>query len=173
MQHLYPQDETTSGALSLLAELHRELKEAPAERQALEELAALSDDDVDVFARLIELSTTADDWSAVKKHSARWLAVNPLAPAPHRAAAAAAEGLHDDALAIESYRALLLLQPFDPADIHLKIATTLQRIGDLPAAKRHALLALEETPRFRAAHERLLAIVRQMEQNAGKESELK
>jgi hypothetical protein len=35
------------------------------------------------------------------------------------------------------------------------------------------LLALEETPRFRAAHERLLAIVRQMEQNATKEAKSK
>jgi tetratricopeptide (TPR) repeat protein len=173
MRQLYPQDETTSGALSLLAEAHRELNDAPAERQALEELAKLSDDDVEMFTRLIELTTKAADWSAVKNHTARWLAVNPLLPAPHRAAAAAAEALHDDALAIESYRALLLLQPFDPADVHLRLAGTLQRSGDLPAAKRHALLALEETPRFRAAHERLLAIVRQMEQNAPKEGESK
>jgi hypothetical protein len=96
------------------------------------------------------------------------LAVNPLMPAPHRATAAAAEILHDDQLAIESYRALLLLQPFDPAELHLKVATALQRRGDLISAKRHALLALESTPRFRAAHERLLAIVREMSHNTNR-----
>src|SRR5439155_23302500 len=95
----------------------------------------------------------------------RWLGVSPLIPASHRAAAAAAEALADDALAMSSYRALLLLEPFDPAEIHLKLAAGLERSGDLAAAKRHALWALEETPRFRAAHERLLAIVRKMEQN--------
>src|SRR6185369_11530359 len=122
---------------------------------ALEDLAALSDDDVEMFGRLVELTTKASEWSAVQKHTARWLAVNPLLATPHRAAAAAAEALHDDVLAIESYQALLLLQPFDPADVHLKLASVLERRGDLPTAKKHALLALEETPRFRAAHERL------------------
>lgn len=173
MRVLYPQDETASGALSLLAEVHHELKDATAEREALEQLAALTDDDVEVFSRLIELATTAEDWPAVKKYAARWLAVNPLLPTPHRAASVAAAGLHEDALAIECYRALLLLQPFDPAEVHLKLASALQRSGDLPAAKRHALLALEETPRFRAAHDRLLAIVRQLEQNAPQEAESK
>jgi len=52
----------------------------------------------------------------------------------------------------------------------LQLATALERSGDLTTAKRYALLALEETPRYRAAHERLLAIVRKMEQNAGQAS---
>ena len=70
-----------------------------------------------------------------------------------------------DALAIDSYRALLLLDPFDPSEIHLKLSGALERRGDLEGAKRQALLALEETPRFRAAHQRLLEIVRKLEQN--------
>src|SRR5438067_12240809 len=121
-----------------------------------------------MFARLTELATKAEDWKAARTQSLRWLGVNPLVPAPHRAAAAAAEALRDDSLAIDSYRALLLLEPFDPADVHLKLAAALEHTGDLPAAKRQALLALEETPRFRAAHERLLAIVRKLEQNESK-----
>jgi hypothetical protein len=95
-----------------------------------------------------------------------------LTPAPHRAAAAAAEALGDEELAIGSYRALLLLEPFDPAEIHLKLATALEKRGELAAAKRHALLALDETPRFRAAYARLLAIVEKMEQNGAQESEV-
>ena len=91
-----------------------------------------------------------------------------MQPGPHRLAAAAAEQLKDDTLAIASYRAMLLLNPLDPAELHLKLATALSRQGDLAAAKRHALLALEETPRFRAAHQRLLEITRQLEENATK-----
>jgi hypothetical protein len=83
---------------------------------------------------------------------------------------AAAEALADDVLAIDSFRALLLLEPFDPAEIHLKLAGALERKGELAEAKRHALLALEETPRYRAAHERLLAIVKKMGENGGQES---
>jgi tetratricopeptide (TPR) repeat protein len=165
MQKLYPDDDSASGPHAMLAEVCRELKDTAGERAALERLAELSDDDVEMFGRLTELATKAEDWSAVKKHALRWLGVNPLAPAPHRAVAAAAEALHDDGLAIDSFRALLLLEPFDPADIHLKLATALERNGDLSAAKRHALLALAETPRFRAAHERLLAIMRKLDEN--------
>jgi tetratricopeptide (TPR) repeat protein len=165
MQSLYPDDETSSGALSMLAEVHRELKDTVAERAALERLAQLADDDVETLTRLIELATKAEDWPAVQKYALRWLGVNPLSGAPHRAAAAAAEALGERQLAIDSYRAQLLLSPFDPAEIHLKLATLLQQAGELAAAKRHALLALEETPRFRAAYARLLAIVEQMEQN--------
>jgi tetratricopeptide (TPR) repeat protein len=167
MQKLYPVDESANGPFAMLAEVYRELKQPAEERAALERLAELSDDDVDTFSRLTELATKADDWAAVKKYALRWLGVSPLMPAPHRAAAAAAEALADESLATESYQALLLLEPFDPAEIHLKLATALEKRGDLASAKRHALLALAETPRFRAAHERLLAIVRKMEQNAG------
>ena len=50
-------------------------------------------------------------------------------------------------------------------DDDLELWKAQEKTGDLPAAKRHALLALEQTPRYRAAHQRLLAIVRKMEQN--------
>jgi tetratricopeptide (TPR) repeat protein len=170
MRSLYPADESSSGPYVLLADVYHELKDVTAERLALERLADLSDDDVEMFSRLVELAIKDEDWPAAKKHALRWLAVNPLVPAPHRAAAAAAEALHDDRLVIDSYQALLLLEPFDPAEIHLKLAGALEKNGDLPAAKRHALLALEQTPRYRPAHQRLLAIVRKMEQNAGQES---
>ncbi len=170
MRTLYPGDESANGPYVQLADVYRELKDSSAERLTLERLADLSDDDVDMFSRLVELATKAEDWTAVKKHAIRWLGVNPLVPSPHRAAASAAQALNDDRLALNSYRALLMLEPFDPAEIHLKLATLLERTGDLPAAKRHALLALEQTPRYRPAHQRLLAIIRKMEQNAGQKS---
>jgi tetratricopeptide (TPR) repeat protein len=129
----------------------------------LEKLAELSADNVEMFDRLTALSSQGEDWELTKKHAIRWLGVNPLSPTPHRRAAEAAEMLGDDALAAGSYQALLLLDPIDPADLHLKLATALERSGDLQRAKRHALLALEETPRFRAAHKRLLSIVQKLD----------
>jgi tetratricopeptide (TPR) repeat protein len=168
MLKLYPEDESADGPLAMLAEVERERKDAASERAALEKLVALADDDVDALSRLVELTTKAEDWKATADIAGRWLAVNPLAPAPHRGAARAAEALGDDELAMSSYQALLLLEPFDPAEIHLKLATAFEKKGELAAAKRHALLALDETPRYRAAYGRLLAIVEQMEQNAEK-----
>jgi tetratricopeptide (TPR) repeat protein len=172
MRRLYPEDETAEGPHALLAEVYRELKDVTSERAALEQLAELSDDDVEMFARLTELTMKAEDWETTRKQALRWLGVNPLTPAPHRAIAAAAEALGDDNLAIDSYRALLLLDPFDPAELHLRLATTLARKGELPAAKKHALWALEETPRYRAAHERLLAIVGKLGENKDATSDL-
>jgi hypothetical protein len=162
MRMLYPADGGDTSPYRLEAEVHRALKDAAAERAALEQLAALVADDVEALSRLIELCTAAEDWEAVRRYALRWIAVNPLQPAAQRAAAAAAEHFGDGSLAIDSYRALLLLDPFDPAEIHLKLAGLYEQGADLPAARRHALLALEETPRFRAAHQRLLAIVEKL-----------
>jgi tetratricopeptide (TPR) repeat protein len=161
LRQLYPDDESATGPYGLLAEIYRGLGKHAEERAALERLAELSDDDGETFSRLIEISQKAGDFRSTKKYALRWLAVNPLVPAPHRAAAAAAEGLGEAALAADAYRALLLLEPIDTAELHLKLATALQKSGDLAAAKRHALLALEETPRYRAAHKLLLEIAAQ------------
>lgn len=159
MRALYPQDASAAGPRVLLATVCRELGENSAEREVLEELAKLSADNVDAFARLAEIGTASADWELTRKSATRWLAVNPLVPEPHRLAAKAAEELKDDALAVESYRALLLMNPFDPAEAHYQLASALRRTGKLDEAKRHALLALEETPRYRAAQKLLLEIV--------------
>jgi len=163
LRKLYPGDESADGPLALLALIHRELGETGQERAVLNSLAELSDDNVDVLARLCELTAEAGEWDLTKKHALRWLAVSPLQPAPHRRAAEAAEKLHDDPLAAGSYEALLRLDPIDSADLHLKLAEVCERRKDLAEARRHALLALEETPRFRAAHKRLLEIVKQID----------
>jgi tetratricopeptide (TPR) repeat protein len=139
------------------------LGETGQERSVLNTLADMTDDNVDVLSRLTELTADSGDWELTKKYALRWLAVSPLQPEPHRRSAGAAEKLQDDRLAIASYEALLLLEPVDAADLHLRLATSFERTGDLAAARKHALLALEETPRFRAAHKRLLEIVRKID----------
>jgi tetratricopeptide (TPR) repeat protein len=87
------------------------------------------------------------------------LAVNPLLPGVHRELATAAEALLDPARAIPSYRALLRMDPVDPAQAHFRLASLLREQADLKSARRHVLMALEEAPRFRAAHRLLLEIV--------------
>ena len=163
MRELFPADAGANNPHALLGQVHRELKETNDELAALEKLAELSCDDLEMLSRLAELTAAAGEWEKSRDYARRWLAVNPLIPPPHRTAASAAEALHDDPLAIASYRALLLLSPFDAAQVHLDLAAALARTGDLPAARRHALLALEETPRFRAAQRKLIEIVEALE----------
>jgi tetratricopeptide (TPR) repeat protein len=163
MRRLYPRDAGADSLYAMLAAVHRELKETSEEREVLNTLAGLSDDNVEVFARLTELTAAAGDWNLTRNCAQQWLAVSPLQPEPHRRCAQAAEQLHDDALAIECYQALLKLGPVTAAELHLQLATALERTGDLAAARKHALLALEETPRFRAARKRLLEIMRKLD----------
>jgi tetratricopeptide (TPR) repeat protein len=145
-----------------LARAHRELGEAVAEREILEKLAALDSSALDVYLRLLELGATASDWTLVRDTARRALAVNPLIPQPHRALAEAGEQLDHPEEAITACRTLLSMQPDDPAAVSYRLALLLHRRSD-PEAKRHVLSALEEAPRFRAAHRLLLEIVRQQE----------
>lgn len=156
MIELYPAGSTP---YVFLARIHREEKDVQAERETLLKIAALTASDLDVFARLSELSVEAGDWETSRKYTLRSLGVNPLHPETHRSAAKAAEQLKEHALAIESYQALLLLEPFDTAELHYQLAMNYQAQQKLAEAKRHALLALEETPRYRAAQKLLLELV--------------
>lgn len=159
MRKLYPNDPSDDGLYPLLAEVHHELNEPAEERLVWEQFAALSDDHVEMFDRLTKFATETQEWDKAKTYANRWLSVNPLNPVPHRILAVASEQLNDVPGAIESNQALLLLSPIDTAELHLRLATLLRQQGTLIQAKRHALLALEEAPRYRAAHKELLAIV--------------
>ena len=147
---LYPEDTSADNAYRLLARVHQELGEADAERVVLEQLAGRDDDAVDVYRRLAEMYEQAENWEGVARNAQRILAVNPLLAAPHRQLAQAAERLGQPQQAIGSYRALLRMEPTDPAETHYRLARLLKEQGDVTAARRQVLMALEEAPRFRA-----------------------
>jgi tetratricopeptide (TPR) repeat protein len=155
---LYPDYDGGESPYSLLASIHRELGETQQERAVLEKLAKLDADAADARLRLVELAAEKEDWKAAAEHASAVLAVNPLVAAPHRHLARAAEALEQRKTAIEANRALLILQPLDKAEIHLRLARLLRDEGDLDKAKRHVLEALEQAPRYLTAHQLLLEI---------------
>lgn len=159
MRRLYPQDISENNPHRLLAQVYRETNNPVMERAVLESFAALSADDLAVFQRLVEMHSSAGDWASAAKFARRILAVNPLQRFPHESLARAAEQLGDDPLAIDANNALLALEPIDLAGLHFQLATLHHRAGRADKAKRHVLLALEEAPRYRAAHELLLKLV--------------
>ena len=164
----YPDQHEADGAYSLLARVHRELGEAGEELAVLNKLADLCPDAPDAFARLMELATQRKDWPDVLTNAARYAAVNPLTPLPHRAEAEASEALGKKPAAIAAYRTVLKLDPENPADIHYRLARLLHEARD-PVAKREVLLALEEAPRFRAALALLLEMQTVLPRPPGKE----
>ncbi len=154
---LYPQNEGAENPYLLMAAAHRGLNETEQERIALGRLARIESNAVGAYLRLMELDTTAQDWTAAARNAQRFLAVNPLVPQPYRCLAKASQELGHDVEAVQSYETLLLLNPPDPADVHYRLALLHKKAGN-PAAKRQVLQALEEAPRFRDAHRLLLEL---------------
>lgn len=142
---------------AMLASIHHELGERNQERSALEKWAALDNDALDAYLRLMQLGEIAGDWKLVAQNADRFLAVNPLLPQPYRHLASASETLGETNQAINAYQKLLLLDPVDAAEIHFRLARLL-RAQDNATAKRQVLQALEEAPRFREAHRLLLEL---------------
>jgi tetratricopeptide (TPR) repeat protein len=155
---LYPQYVGSNNAYEQLAGIERKTGNVDGERTALEQLAARKGDAVEVYLRLMELGAAANDWEVVVRNADRMLAVNPLVPAPHRYLGQAAEQLGQTDRAIEAYRAMLEMDPTDPAEVHFRLAKGLHEKGLGKEAQRHVLMALEEAPRFRDAHRLLLSI---------------
>ena len=146
----FPQDTGPDSAWRQLAAVCRALEDPAGERAAWAGLAERDDEATDAYLRLCELAADAGDWDTVRRHAERYLAVDPLVPAPWRWLARAAEGAGEAVTAATAYRALLELDPPNPAEVHFGLARALHRLGD-PAARRHVLQALEEAPRYREA----------------------
>jgi tetratricopeptide (TPR) repeat protein len=154
---LYPDETGSDGGPAVLAVVLQELGDTNAEWQLLNKIARQDDEAIKSYQRLMELATAAKDWSTVMQMTRRYLAVDPLRPTAYRYLAQASEHLGLIPTGIIAYRALLQLDPPDPAEAHFKLAELLFQSGD-PEARRQVLQALEEAPRYRAALELLLKI---------------
>ncbi|MDG2102144.1 MAG: tetratricopeptide repeat protein [Pirellulaceae bacterium] len=161
---IYPGYRGGNDAWSMLAGIARAENDDEAEYKALQEASRLKSGDSQVYERLIELAFEAQNWDVVALQAQRWLALNPLIPAPHRAFAEAAESTGDYAAATRSLKALTLMDPFDPAETFYRYALALQKSGEVEQARRQILKCLEQAPRYRKAHQLLQDL---NESNAG------
>lgn len=158
LRAMYPEYVGPNNAYELLATIYQKTGKAKEEAAALGEWAKRDADATAVFQRLIELNEAAGDWSAAAENARRWLAVNPLTTAPHRALAKAAEKSNDRAEAITANRAVLRFGVPDAADVRYRLAVLLEQNGEKDKAKREVLKSLEDAPRSREAHELLLRL---------------
>ncbi|MGD9856072.1 MAG: hypothetical protein AB7U20_14100, partial [Planctomycetaceae bacterium] len=160
MHQLYPTHAGDDSPLRKLAAVARKLGESDAEREALEQYAAIDADSTETFLRLIELATEPGETESLERNALRLMGVNPLTKHPHQALAAAAEQNGDAQEAITAYQSLLLLAPDDPSSVHFRLAKHLWAIGEAEGARRHVLQSLEHAPRYRDAQRLLLEFVR-------------
>jgi tetratricopeptide (TPR) repeat protein len=154
---LYPRQSGGDNAYALLAQIYRSQKNTNSEHDVLTRWVKLDPEAPDGLSRLIELDLAAHDYSAARTHSHALLQVNPLSPVPYNALADASEKAGKMGEAARAYETELLLNPPDRPEIHYRLAR-LFRKDNAAAARRHILLALEEAPRFRAAHALLLEL---------------
>jgi tetratricopeptide (TPR) repeat protein len=155
---IYPGQSGNGSAYALLVEIHRRNKDHTKERAVLSEWAKNDGEALEALTRLLELDAMDKDPDAALRHARMLLEIDPLKPAPHRAIAEAEEQRGNDEPAVASYRTLLNLNPPNPSEVHYRLARLLRKGGHSDDAKRHVLLALEESPRYRKAHELLLEI---------------
>lgn len=163
---LYPTSVGPESAYPFLAAAHRALGETNAEFKTLSQFARQDDEAVDAYLRLMELGAAAEDWAVVLENARRFLAVNPLVASPYKFLAQASEALDQSQTAIDAYRALLRLDPPDPAETHFRLAKHLHQTGH-QEARRHLLQALEEAPRYREALRLLLKMNREQPLDGG------
>lgn len=142
--------------LPMKAQILKELGETQQELAVLEQLAMLRADDIDVYRRLAEMHAEAGQWKSVVVNARRIRAVNPLIQEPYLLLANAGEQMEDGQVAIEGLTTLARLDPYDPADVHFRLAQRLHAADQNEEALRHVLFALEEAPRYQNALQLLL-----------------
>ncbi|MBN8246606.1 MAG: hypothetical protein J0L84_04100 [Verrucomicrobia bacterium] len=162
----YPDQTGPGSAGRMLAQVERALGDTNAERTLLAEVTLQDAAAPEECLRLMALATGAADWPQVTAAAERFLAVNPLSPAPYRALALAAESGGAVTNAVTPLRTLLLLDPPDPAEVHFRLARALHAAGD-PGARREVILALEESPRHREALRLLLVLDAEAKRGGG------
>ncbi len=158
LQTLLPDDNSNEGLYAILASIYRGMGKDEEERSALVELTERSSDCREALVRLIEIDEKRNDWSSLEKWCEQMQAINPIRSDLQQLRSLTYEKLGNPAKAAEALSACLDLQPTDPANIHYRLAVSLQSLGKNELAKRQVLMALEESPRYRAAMELLVRI---------------
>lgn len=154
---IYPHYTGADNACLRLSKLYRKQKRFDQELKFLEQYSQYDPNALKVFHRLIERYRAAKNWNAVYKAAQNAHAINPLYQETQDALATACIQLKRQQEAINAYRAILTLNPHNKAEAHYQLARLLRQT-DSKQAKRHTLIALEEAPRFRKAHQLLLEL---------------
>ena len=158
LKAMVPSDDSNEGIYALLARIHRGKGNDTDERAALIELSERSSDCREALLRLTEIDEKREDWSALEKWCEALQAINPIRSDLQELRAHTYEKQSNALKAVESLSALLEMEPTDPASIHYRLALSLRSLGKAKEAKRHVLMALEESPRYKAALKLLVEI---------------
>ncbi|HEX7123797.1 MAG TPA: tetratricopeptide repeat protein [Gemmatimonadaceae bacterium] len=155
---LFPQYAESDGPYALLAQAYQA---RGAEREAAEELAALTAINEQAYQENLTLATLLEelgDLSGAVAALDRALWISPFDPALHERLAVLAGRAGDHRIAIRERQAVLALDPTDRVEALYQLALAHQAAGDVAAARREVLRALELAPNFEKAQALLLRL---------------
>jgi len=157
---LFPEYAEDDSPHWLLFRIAKAAGDAAAARRHLEALLAYNETHYDAHLELAQLLLEDDRPREAARLLERALYVDPLDPALHQRLAALYESVGDAAGAVRARRAIVDLDPVDRPEALYQLARAQRAAGELDAARRSVLEALELAPRFRRGQELLLELHR-------------
>ena len=155
--NLYPEDASSHSARRILADVYKKTNQPEKQAELLAEQLQYTADDLEAATELLTLQLNAGQWPKALETGRLITTIDPLQSQALRGYLHAALEQHDNDLALSLLRGLLELEPSDAPSFHFQIAELLQT-DDPENAKYHVLFALEQAPRYQAAHALLLQL---------------
>jgi uncharacterized protein HemY len=149
---------TRSGPMEQLASVYRQLGEQELEQEIHRKIIAATSDALPSLDRLIEVALADGDYDRLLRYGEQYLAIQPLTVTGYEAIATAAEQVDAPERAVAAIGVMKLMEPVDPAQLDLRLATSLANLNHNVDAKRAVLQALDEAPRYRDALRLLLSL---------------
>jgi tetratricopeptide (TPR) repeat protein len=156
---LVPQTMGDESALALLAGLSQERGDVDTALEQLDAVVKESHTAIESARKLMTLGRQANQPARARAGAERVLALDPFDGAAHAEVGRAALAAGDIPAAIAALERGLALRPADVVTQHTDLAEAYLRAGRPDDARTHAILALEQAPRFERAQEILLQIV--------------
>jgi tetratricopeptide (TPR) repeat protein len=166
LKSIFPEDASADGVYALLATIYRSQGELALEREACITLVERTSDARDTLSRLIELDEKREDWESLDRWCEQLHEIQPLSADLQSMRAKVAERRNKPQTALDALVACLELNPTDRSDVHFRLATAFNSLGDKAKSKRHVLMALEESPRYVEALELFAALCENETQNS-------
>jgi tetratricopeptide (TPR) repeat protein len=164
---LFPEYAADDSPSLLLAQLDLEGKDLAAARGHLEAFLAINETSFDAHVRLASVDEQLGDKAAAARWLERALCIDPSDPAVHLHLAELYDSLGNHAGLVRARRSVLDLDPVDRPEALYQLALAYRKAGDVAAARRVVLQALELAPRFRRAQTLLLELHRAQQAPGG------
>ena len=154
-----PEEDGPGSAREALAKIYQKRGDNGLEQDAWQSLLQVDSDHLEGCRRLMELAAESEDWELANWAGGLAGEINPLQTGLQRDLGSVSLAAGDHETAARAWNALIALGPADPAGAHFQLAKAYLAQGRRADAKRQALAALAEAPRYAEAQRLLLSIV--------------